>query len=145
VIALSGGHWANRRELKQAQEIFGLIGKVFLIKESLMDAVTAVSGSGPGYIYFFAEQMIASAKKLGFARSVAEDLVIQTFVGSVLLMVQSKESPDRLCAQVASKGGTTQEALNVLLNKKMDRVFYQALKSARDRSQMLSRKLLCAK
>ncbi len=145
VIALSGGRWVHQKELKQAQKIFALMGKVFLVKETMMDAVTAVSGSGPGYVYFFAEQMIISAKKLGFSQSVAEDLVVQTFLGSALLLAQSSQNPQELRVQVASKGGTTQEALNVFLNKKMDQVFYHALKAARDRSRVLSRRPSCAK
>lgn len=145
VIALSKGRWATQKEIQKAKEIFELVGKVFLVKESLMDAVTAVSGSGPGYVYFFAEQMINSAKVLGFSQKVAEELVVQTFLGSAVLMAQSSQGPEQLRVQVASKGGTTQEALNIFLKNKVDRVLLKALKAARDRSQTLSKRPSCAK
>ncbi len=140
VTALCQGSQVTAKEVRFAIEIFSQVGKVILVHEQLMDAITAVSGSGPGYVYFFAEQMIEAGKALGLSDQLSKDLVIQTFLGSVKLMSQQKESPAILRSKVTSKAGTTQAALDVFLENKMDLVFRKALKAAKKRSQDLSRR-----
>lgn len=140
VTAVARGRSARERDLKIARKIFDHIGTTLVVKEKLINAVTATSGSGPGYVYFLMEQMIAAAKKIGLSQAMATDLVVETFSGSVHLLKVKKESPEALREKVTSKGGTTQAALDVFTREKTGRIFDKALGAARLRAQQLSRR-----
>ena len=140
VTAICKGKYSSSNDLKVASSIFDTVGKTIVVKENLVDSVTAVSGSGPGYIYLFIEEMIKAAKALGLSDKIATDLAIQSFDGSVELLKNSKDSAQVLREKVTSKGGTTQAAIDVFLKKKIDVIFKQALKAAQKRSKELSRR-----
>ncbi|HSA31159.1 MAG TPA: pyrroline-5-carboxylate reductase [Candidatus Omnitrophota bacterium] len=140
VTALSKGKFATAADLKKAATLLKAVGKTVVVKEGEMDAVTAVSGSGPAYVFLFAECMIKAARSLGLKDSVARELVYETLLGSARQLKALDDDPARLRARVTSKGGTTQAALEVLTGAKIEQVFQRALKAAKDRSQALAKK-----
>ena len=126
-------------EGKLISEIFKSIGKVLWVdKESDLDSVTAISGSGPAYIYFIMNAMIETAEELGIEKSVAQKLVAQTIVGAG----ETGKNIDNLkneIIKVTSKGGTTEKAIDVFKQKKLDTIIKQAVKAAHKRSKELSK------
>src|SRR6185295_4370254 len=113
ITGLCAGNYTNSSELKLAQDILGVLGETMIVKEAMMDALTAVSGSGPAYLFMFVEQWMAAAKKLGFKDTEVKQLVYKTLVGSVHLLEKSEFTAKELRTKVTSKGGTTEAALNV--------------------------------
>jgi len=139
ISVLCKGRYAKVKDIKKAREIFRRTGKVLVIKnEGLMDAVTAISGSGPAYICLFIESLIKSANILGLRRF-SDELVIQTFKGAIKLLEESKKSPKMLRKQVTSPGGTTEAALKVFGKKKVQNIIIAATKAAYKRSKKLSK------
>lgn len=101
-------------ERRRAERILGAVGATVWVKdEALLDPVTAVSGSGPAYVFWFIEQLALAAEGLGLAPEVAKRLALQTVLGSAQLAAGSKEPPAVLRERVTSKGGTTAAALEV--------------------------------
>jgi pyrroline-5-carboxylate reductase len=129
--------------LEKAISIFSSVGKTVVVDdEDLIDAVTAVSGSGPAYYFLLTEEMIKAAGQLGLPDDVAKDLVLQTAKGAALLAVEADnrgESPAQLRQKVTSPGGTTEAALKVFAEGNFGPLIAEAIKKARDRSQQLSK------
>ncbi|TAE73202.1 MAG: pyrroline-5-carboxylate reductase [Bacteroidetes bacterium] len=125
----------NREEIFSVQNLLNTTGKtLFFEKEEMLDAVTAVSGSGPAYIFYFMKAMMKSAMEMGFSETQSEMLVEQTFMGAVHLFNNNTFSCEEWIAKVASKGGTTEAALKDfnanLLEDKIGNGLQQALKRA---------------
>lgn len=139
VTALCKGRFATGKDLQIAEKIFVNIGQTVIVNENLMDSVTAVSGSGPAYVFLFAECFLKAAENLGLERSVAEKLVLSTLKGSIHLLSQSDESAGSLRARVTSKGGTTQAAMDVFLKNNIEQIFVEALAAAKKRAGELAR------
>ena len=121
------------------REILMSIGKVITLPEKYMDAVTAVSGSGPAFIAFFVETMIDSAIKLGLSEDDARTLAVQTAIGTAKLL-DTGMSPSKLREMVTSPGGTTASGLEVFHDKGLSDTVLAAITSARDRSVELGQK-----
>jgi pyrroline-5-carboxylate reductase len=138
VSSLSAGKFATRQDMELSKEIFSLIGSVVEVDEKLVDAVTAVSGSGPAYYFYFIESMIETAKELGLDDTAARELVLKTFFGTAKLLETTKEDPIKLRSKVASKGGTTEAAINILESKDFKAMVKAALKAACDRSKEMA-------
>lgn len=128
--------------LEKAKTIFSSVGRaVVLADEDLMDAVTAVSGSGPAYYFLLSEELIKAAIELGLGSEVAKELVLQTAKGAALLAACADKdgtSPSELRQKVTSPGGTTEAALKVLAEGKFGPLVAAAVKKARDRGRELS-------
>jgi pyrroline-5-carboxylate reductase len=128
--------------LEKAKAVFSAVGQAVVVdNEDLIDAVTAVSGSGPAYYFLLMEEMIKAAGKLGLPDDIAKDLVLQTAKGAALLAIDADgrgESPAQLRQKVTSPGGTTEAALKVLAKGKFGLLIASAIKKARDRSRQLS-------
>jgi pyrroline-5-carboxylate reductase len=139
MTALAKGSRATTRDLALANGIFEAIGATLTVKESMLDAVTALSGSGPAYVFLFVESLRKAARKLGFREPDAKELVYQTLLGSVHLLQQSAESADELRVKVTSQGGTTQAATDVFMKRNIFRVYEEALKAAKARARELSK------
>ena len=139
MTALCAGKYATGADLAAASQIFARVGKVVVVGEKSMNAVTAVSGSGPAYVFLFAEMLGQAARSLGLKEDLANQLVLQTLKGSVKLLEQAKEPASVLRARVTSKGGTTQAALNVFVKHKLEKIFTDALRAASNRARELSR------
>jgi len=128
----------SEAERKQAEAILGAVGgTVWIEDEALMDAVTAVSGSGPAYVFWFIEQLAAAGENLGLAKEIAQKLAVETVLGSAKLAAQSADSPAVLRERVTSKGGTTEAALKAFEEQKLAERFLRAVEAARDRGAEL--------
>ncbi|UMG93871.1 pyrroline-5-carboxylate reductase [Nocardioides sp. TF02-7] len=135
--AISAGSHCDEAHLAEAEDLMASVGKVVRVPEKQQDAVTAVSGSGPAYIFFVVESMIEAAVHLGLPRVTAHDLVLQTLVGSAQMLKETKEHPTVLREQVTSPGGTTAAAVRELEVHRVRAAFLAALEAARDRSRAL--------
>jgi pyrroline-5-carboxylate reductase len=129
--------------LDKAKSIFSAVGKTIVVEnEDLIDAVTAVSGSGPAYYFLLMEEMIKAAVKLGLSENAAKELVLQTARGAALLAIEGDkkgESPAVLRQKVTSPGGTTEAALKVLADGKLGILLANAIEKACERSRELSK------
>jgi pyrroline-5-carboxylate reductase len=141
VIALKYNHTCKPYDLKIANKIFAGLGKIFEIKkESLMDAMTAISGSGPAYVAYIVEAILKVANSLGISTVLARQLILQTFIGTLKLLEKNNFNTQELILKVASKKGTTQKALDVFKNYKLDWIIQKAILSAFKRAGELSHK-----
>ena len=121
-----------------ADRILSAVGTViWLDDESMLDAVTALSGSGPAYVFYFIEAMQAVACEMGFDDAQARALTLQTFAGTAQLATQSGESASALRAKVTSKGGTTAAALESFERDKVDEAIARAIRAAAARAREL--------
>ncbi len=126
---------------KVVTQLLGVTGKIVETKqEDMLNAVTAISGSGPAYFFYLAKQMINQATELGIDEDVAELMVKQTLLGAGVMLDKSDKTCGDLIKTVASKGGTTEAALNVFEENKMPEIISQALQSATNRAAELSGK-----
>ena len=121
-----------------AMRLFGACGEAIRVEESDLDAVTAVSGSGPAYLFYLAEAMQTAADELGLSEH-ARLLVNQTILGSAELLAQSDDPPAELRRKVTSPGGTTAAAISHLDEQRVQQTIVAALRAARDRSVELGR------
>jgi pyrroline-5-carboxylate reductase len=119
--------------------IFMSVGKVIVLPEKYMDAVTAVSGSGPGFIAFFAEKMIEAGVKAGLSADSASELAIQTLIGTAKLL-ETGMPPDKLREMVTSPGGTTAAGLKVFEDKGFGDILAAVVQAAVNRSKELGRR-----
>ncbi len=110
------GRYATEADLLRAQRIFEAGGRAVVLRaEGLMDAVTAVSGTGPAYFYYFCEAIIAAGEKAGLSHQEATLLATQTCLGAARMMIESSDAPDVLRKKVMSPGGTTEAAVESML------------------------------
>ena len=138
MAAIAPGSHCDDEHLAIAEELLGSTGRVLRIPERHMDAVTAISGSGPAYIFFVVESMIEAGVHLGLPRATATELVVQTLVGSAKMLRETGEHPVVLREQVTSPAGTTAAALRELEIHKVRAAFLAAMEAARDRSSELA-------
>ena len=136
---LCRGRKAAPKDAALAKSFFDAIGCTVIVPEKMMDAVTAVSGSGPAYVFLVAECWMKAARKLGFSEKEARELVYQTLTGSVHMLARSADTAEVLRQKVTSKGGTTQAAMDVFLKKNISGMFEAALKAAQARAKQLSK------
>jgi pyrroline-5-carboxylate reductase len=138
MAAISRGSHCDESHLQEAEELLASTGRVLRVPEKQQDAVTAISGSGPAYLFFVVEAMIEAGVHLGLPRSTASELVLQTVVGSAKLLRETGEHPVVLRERVTSPGGTTAAAIRELEDHKVRAAFLTALEAARDRSRELA-------
>jgi pyrroline-5-carboxylate reductase len=136
---ISGNANVSREEMQQAEEIFNKIGKAVVLPESSIDAVTGLSGSGPAYVFTFAEALIDAGIEQGLPRPTAETLALQTLLGSVKLLMETKKHPAELRAMVTSPGGTTIAAQHVLERSGFKGIIMDAVAAAVTRSKELGK------
>jgi len=139
ISVMTPGKYATLKDRNEAKAIFSCVGEVVEVKEKLMDAVTAIGGSGPAYFFYLVENLIYTAKKLGISQSLAETLAIKTALGSAMLMDASGKSPQVLRKCVTSKGGTTAAAFKVLKKRAFGNILQQACYAAAKRSKQLQK------
>ena len=139
ITGICSGKAAVKGDLLLVRRIFSCIGKAVIVEEKWMDAITAVSGSGPAYVFLFIECLNKAAISLGLEKNLAHDLVAQTIKGSMNLFEHQKIDAGILRAKVTSKGGTTQAALDVFQKNKLEKVFKSALGAAKKRAKELSK------
>ena len=135
--AMSGNAHASRKDMELCEKIFSAVGTCAEVPENLLDAVTGLSGSGPGYVFTFLEAMIDGGVLAGIPRPLAEQLALQTLYGSAKLALASGESAAALKGKVTSPGGTTITGLQVLEQAGLRGTVMAAVKAATDRSREL--------
>ena len=138
MAAVSGGQHCRPEQLQHAIELLAATGKVTEVPEKQLDAVTAISGSGPAYIFYVVEAMIEAGVVLGMPRSTATELVTQTLFGAATMLRETGQHPTVLREQVTSPGGTTAAALRELDDHKVRAAFISAMEAAAVRSKELS-------
>lgn len=132
----------NDEQRNLAESIMRAVGiAIWVEKEGLIDAVTAVSGSGPAYFFLFMEEMIRAAQALGLDEDDASLLTLQTALGAARMALESSESPATLRSNVTSPGGTTEQAIGVFQQDGLEQLVKKAMTAARDRSIELSSQL----
>lgn len=123
------------------ETVFNTVGKTLVVPEAQIDALTAVSGSGPAYLFWFAEELTDGAKRLGFTDEQAQLLAETTISGAAALMFEARAagvSPEQLRKNVTSPNGTTEKAVQVFQASDFDATVDQALRAAADRAAELA-------
>ncbi|HXR68049.1 MAG TPA: pyrroline-5-carboxylate reductase [Dermatophilaceae bacterium] len=138
MAAISPGQHCDEVHLSEAEELLRSCGKVLRIPEKHLDAVTAVSGSGPAYIFYVVEAMIEAGVLLGMPRATSTELVVQTLYGAATMLKETGQHPTVLREQVSSPGGTTMAALRQLDDHKVRAAFVTAMEAAAHRSSQLA-------
>ena len=138
VAGLCAGAHAGDEHLAMAEDVLLHVGRVVRVPERYMDAVTAVSGSGPAYFALLAESMIEAGILLGLSREVSTDLVVQTMLGTAKLLRDEKMHPVELREMVTSPGGTTISAIRELEQAGVRAAFLNAIQAAMKRSRELA-------
>jgi len=139
MTAVCAGSRADEAHLAEAEQLLSAVGRVVRVPESQLDAVTALSGSGPAYFFFLVEAMIDAGILLGLPRALAEQLIVQTLVGSAVMLRDSGEHPVRLREAVTSPAGTTIAAIRELERHGVRAAFLSAIEAASLRSAELGR------
>ena len=139
--AYSLGTNATDKDGQLAEEVFSKLGVVTKVSEEDLDTVTALSGSGPAYIYLLAECMTKAAVNLGMSEESAAMLTRQTFLGTIKLWENSTESPTELRKRITSKKGTTEAAVNTMLDCGIEEVIEKGLAAAKNRSEELAKEM----
>jgi pyrroline-5-carboxylate reductase len=137
VAAIAPGQAASDEDLAWAESILGAVGTVVRLDESLLDAVTGLSGSGPAYVFLVVESLIEGGVLNGLPRPVASTLAIQTVLGAARLLTESDEGPEALRAAVTSPAGTTAAGLRELESAGVRSAFLDAITAATARSKEL--------
>lgn len=135
---ISAGTHATEEHLKITEELLSPVGKVTRIPESLQDAATALSGSGPAYFYYLVEAMVDAGILLGMPRAAALEMVIQSAVGAAIMLRDSGDHPVMLREAVTSPAGTTISAIRQLERHGVRAAVIEAIEAARDRGQALA-------
>ena len=128
---------AKPKSLKKIEFIFKQIGQTMILPEKKLDAVTALSGSGPAYVFTLIKAMTTGGQKMGLTSPEALTLAIQTVLGSAKLLQVTKEKPEILRKKVTSPGGTTMEALQVFKKFKLEDIIVEGVKAATKKSKLL--------
>ncbi len=136
---ISAGAFAGPEHLARAEELLRPVGKVLRIPESQQDAATALSGSGPAYLYFLVEAMVDAGILLGMPRGTALEMVTQAVYGAATMLRETGEHPVILREAVTSPGGTTISAIRELERHGVRAAVLAAIEAARDRGQELGR------
>jgi pyrroline-5-carboxylate reductase len=136
--AISAGAHAAEEHLLRTEAIFSPVGRTIRVPESQQDAVTALSGSGPAYFFYLVEAMTDAGILLGLPRQVAHDLIVQTAIGSAVMLRDSGQHPVMLREAVTSPAGTTINAIRELENHGVRAAMLSALEAARDRGRELA-------
>jgi pyrroline-5-carboxylate reductase len=142
MTAISAGPHATAEHLAIAEAMFKPLGNTIRLPEAQQDAVTALSGSGPAYFYLLVEAMIDAGILLGLPRQVAHELIVQTAIGSAVMLRDSGEHPVKLREAVTSPAGTTISAIRELENHGVRAAMLSALEAARDRAREIAQQNL---
>ena len=137
VVAISGGNYAAAGHIKLAEQIFINIAKCVIIDENYLNAITAVSGSGPAYVFLMVEALINAAQSIGLNHELAQFLVIETIKGSIELLEKTGEDPAILRKKVSSPGGTTMAAVSELESRGIRSAYLEAVQKAFQRAAEL--------
>jgi pyrroline-5-carboxylate reductase len=136
--AMAANTNCSDEDIQTARSILGAMGKVLEVEEEQLDGVTAMSGSGPAYFFYFIEAMIQAGTKLGFDSSVSSMLALETAAGAVKMLLELGEAPEDLRRKVTSPGGTTEAAVNIFNSREVQQSIIEGILAAAKRSKELS-------
>jgi len=139
MAGITPGAHADEEHLVRTEEVLSSVGRAVRVDEPYMDAITAVSGSGPAYFALLAESMIEAGILLGLSREVSTDLVVQTMLGTAKMLRDEKIHPVELREAVTSPGGTTIAAIRELEQAGVRAAFLNAIQAAMERSKELAK------
>ncbi len=139
VTAISGGSFATARDLAWAEDVLTAVGAVVRLPERMLDAVTGLSGSGPAYLFLVVEALIEAGVQMGLSRDVSRTLVIETVLGSAIMLKETGQDPEALRAMVTSPAGTTAAGIRTLEARAVRSAFMEAVASATERARNLQR------
>lgn len=142
ISAITRGRFAGKKDMDAARRIFVNVGEIVEVKEGLMDAVTALSGSGPAYYFLFTDILKRAGQAIGLEEGLAEKLAVATFIGAANTAEAAGIPMQDFIKKVASKGGTTEAALRTFKQKGLERIVKQAVSSASKMSRALSKSAL---
>jgi len=137
--AIAPGSAARDPHLSLAERLLGAVGVVVRVPETLLDAVTGLSGSGPAYLFLVAEALVEAGVLVGLPRATASTLVVETLLGAATLLAEGDEGPEALRAAVTSPGGTTAAGVHMLEQRAVRAAFVEAVVAATRRSAELGR------
>jgi pyrroline-5-carboxylate reductase len=137
MVALARGRHATQEDAERARKMFEAAAEVIDVTEDKLDAVTAMSGSGPAYFFYLVEQMIRAGTEIGLAPDEARKLAIKTFIGAAKMLASAADTPQELRRKVTSPGGTTQAAITYLEQQNVGPAIVEAIKAAAHRSKEL--------
>ena len=137
MVAMAAGTHATAQDMAAARRIFESAASVIEVSEDKIDAVTAVSGSGPAYFFYLVEHMIRAGGELGLTPEQSHALATRTALGAAKMLVSSSDSPQELRRKVTSPGGTTQAAIEHMQAQRLDQIIVDAIKAAQRRSREL--------
>ncbi|AAS43108.1 MULTISPECIES: pyrroline-5-carboxylate reductase ProI [Bacillus] len=139
--AISPSKHATKEHIQTAIALFETIGLVSVVEEEDMHAVTALSGSGPAYIYYVVEAMEEAATKIGLKEDVAKSLILQTMIGAAEMLKASEKHPSILRKEITSPGGTTEAGIEVLQEHQFQQALISCITQAAQRSHNLGKTL----
>ena len=138
VTGISSGSRVCEEQLETALDLFETVGRVVVLPEEQIDALSTISGSGPAYVFYLIEQLTLAAQEMGFGEDVAAMLVEETFAGASELLAASNQSPEVLRKQVTSPNGTTMQAVAVMEQAELAKLFTKATKAALARAKEIA-------
>ncbi|MEY4275808.1 MAG: hypothetical protein RIS26_271 [Actinomycetota bacterium] len=138
VTGVSTGSRVSDAQLETALELFETVGRVVVLPESQIDALSTISGSGPAYVFYLIEQLTEAAQNMGFGEDIAAMLVEETFAGATELLSASNQSPADLRRQVTSPNGTTMQAIAVMEQGELATLFTKATEAALARAKEIA-------
>jgi pyrroline-5-carboxylate reductase len=139
--AICPGSRVSPEQLEVARRIFRSIGYVIVVEESLMDAVTGLSGSGPAYVYYLAEALEAAGISAGLSPETSRALTVQTLLGAAQMLLKTGKAAEELRREVTSPGGTTMAGLEVLDQYQLDEAIKKAVLKAKARSSEMGQQI----
>ena len=138
VTGVATGSRVTEDQLENALELFETVGRVVVLPESQIDALSTISGSGPAYVFYLIEQLTEAAQNMGFGEDIAAMLVEETFAGATELLSASNQSPAKLRKQVTSPNGTTMQAVAVMEKAELAKIFTKATEAAFARAKEIA-------
>ncbi len=139
MAGVSKGAHATDEDIEFSLAIFNAIGKAVVVDESMMDAVTALTGSGPAYVFYLIESLIEGGKAVGFSEEQATAMTLQMVLGSATLATKSDKTPAELRRAVTSPGGTTAAGIAALDERKVREAFAACIDAAKKRGEELAK------
>jgi pyrroline-5-carboxylate reductase len=139
--AICRGRWATPEQLELARQLFAAIGTVAVVDEAAMDAVTGLSGSGPAYIYYVAEALLAAGAAVGLSEETSRELLLQTLYGAARMLRETGKGPAELRRQVTSPNGTTMAGIAILDEREVHQAFLHAVERATARAREMGQAL----
>lgn len=135
--AICSGKFAYEEDIKYTLELFSKLGKAIKVEEKDMDIVTAISGSGPAFYYYFIEKIARAGERLGLDYQTALELSTQTALGAAKMIFETPDTPEELIKNVTTPGGCTEVGNNILINLKIEEILFKTVKRTAEKAKKL--------